>query len=80
MCFLPAPFSPSRGMNFAGQHIKIDVIARRNTGESFGDAAHLHMVNSRRAGGEEFWSYWVSSVSRSVGQVRSMGPVNYLVY
>jgi hypothetical protein len=52
-----------QGVDFAGAHVEIDPVASQHTGEAFGDAAHLHVVNARMAGGEEVGSHSVVQLS-----------------
>jgi hypothetical protein len=38
---LPAPFSPTTGVDLAGAHREVDVVQRVHAGKCLGDAAHL---------------------------------------
>jgi len=58
-----------QSVDFAGAHVKINPVAGQHTGEALGDAAHLHVVNARMAGGEEVGRHSQYPVSsRSVAQ------------
>jgi hypothetical protein len=37
-------------MDFAGLHVKVNVVAGKNAGESFRNAAHLQVVDSSTPG------------------------------
>ncbi len=63
-----------QGVNFARAHVEINPVASQHTGEAFGDAAHLHMINARMAGGEEVGhgsiQCSVSSIQWSVSSIQ----------
>ncbi len=50
---LARPVLAQQGVNLARAHVEIDTVVRQHAGEPLGDAAHLHMLNARMAGGEE---------------------------